>query len=84
MKDITKYIDRRFRPDETLSKDIAYRTASEEFSEIIAVIEEKLPGDKELIHKLIITRAALERTVGRYMFRKGFRSCRRIKETQLK
>ncbi|MBO5267034.1 MAG: hypothetical protein J6B08_07040 [Ruminiclostridium sp.] len=77
MKNITKYIDSRFTPDSRLSKDENYRLASRNFSEIIAVIEEKLPEDKELIYELIMTRALLETTVGKYMFRKGFRTAHR-------
>lgn len=79
MEDLTKYIDRRFSPDCKLSKDENYRLASRNFSEIIAVMEEKLPENKELIYELIMTRALLETTVGKYMFRKGLRTAHRSK-----
>ena len=71
MKDISKYIDRRFCPDKVLCNDEAYRSASDRFSEIISVIEHELPQEKEIITELIITRAVLETAVGKHMYRKG-------------
>ena len=79
MKDISKYIDRRFCPDQILCDTEAYRAASERFGEIITIIEHEFPQKTELINERIITRAVLETTVGRHMFRKGLKNKWKIK-----